>query len=95
MGLEKMVRWLKLCTALVDLNLVSNTQIRWLTTARNPSLGESYASGLHGHPNSDTHTLTQGQISLQSTLKTVRRSVLHEPFTLAVQAYTGTISKIT
>lgn len=58
MGLEKMARWLKLCTALVDLNLVSNTKIRWLTTAWNPSLGESYASGLHGHPNSDTHTHT-------------------------------------
>lgn len=58
MGLEKMAQWLKLCTALVDLNLASNTQIRWLTTAWNPSLGESYASGLHGHPNSDTHTHT-------------------------------------
>lgn len=60
MGLEKMAQWLKLCTALVDLNLVSNTQIRWLTTAWNLSLGESYASGLHGHPNSvaQTHTGT-------------------------------------
>lgn len=58
MGLEKMVQWLKLFIAPVDLNLVPNTHIRWLTTAWNPSLGEYYASGLHEHPNSDTHTHT-------------------------------------
>lgn len=59
MGLEKIAQCLKLCTTLVDLNLVPNTHIRWLTTAWNPSLGESYASGLHGHPNSGTHTHTE------------------------------------